>query len=151
MSRLKIAVQMDYPEVLDKRTDSTLAIIEEALKKNHDVFIYNVDELSLLSNKPFALCKKIKSIDIKKNNFLELSIPKKESLEKFNVILIRQDPPFNMKYLTATYLLEKISDRTIILNDPLSIRNSPEKILVTDFYDLMPPTLITPQYYMKMN
>ena len=58
-------------------------------------------------------------------------------------MLIRQDPPFNMKYITATYLLEKISSKTLVLSNPSSIRNSPEKLLVTDFYNLMPPTLVT--------
>ncbi len=61
----------------------------------------------------------------------------------FDVVLIRQDPPFNMKYITATYLLEKINSKTLVLNNPSSIRNSPEKLLVTDFYNLMPPTLVT--------
>ena len=75
--------------------------------------------------------------------FLELSNSKKKLLSSFNAVLVRQDPPYNMKYLTSTYILEKVSSKTIILNDPLSIRNSPEKLLVTNFYNLMPPTLIT--------
>ena len=87
-------------------------------------------------------CKKVKSIDINEKDFIKLS-EKKKKLNSFDVILIRQDPPFNMKYLTATYLLEKIKEKTLVLNDPSSIRNSPEKLLVTNFYDLMPPTLIS--------
>ena len=75
-------------------------------------------------------------------NYVSLSEEKKK-FGDFDVVLIRQDPPFNMKYITATYLLEKISSKTLVLNNPSSIRNSPEKLLVTNFYNLMPPTLVT--------
>ena len=143
MTSIKVAVQMDEPEILDKNADSTLAIIEEALKKNFKVYTYTVDDLSLRDNKPIAMCREVISLNIKKENFLQLSKAKEIFLSSFTVILIRQDPPYNMKYLTATYILEKVAQKTKILNDPLSIRNSPEKILVTYFYDLMPPTLIT--------
>jgi len=143
MINIKVAIQMDEPEVLDKHADSTLAIIEEALKRNFKVYTYTVDDLSLKDNKPIAICRKVNLLDLKKENFLQLSKAKEVYLSSFTVILVRQDPPYNMKYLTATYILEKISGKTKVLNDPLSIRNSPEKILVTDFYDLMPPTLIT--------
>ena len=143
MNKIKIAVQMDEPEALDKEADSTLAIIEEALKRNFEVNIYTVDELSLDDNIPVAFCREVVNLDIKNEKFLELSNSKKKLLSSFNAVLIRQDPPYNMKYLTSTYILEKVSSKTIILNDPLSIRNSPEKLLVTNFYNLMPPTLIT--------
>ena len=143
MNSIKVAVQMDEPDILDKNADSTLAIIEEALKKNFKVYTYTVDDLSLRDNKPIAMCREVRSLNIKKENFLQLSKAKEIFLSSFTVILVRQDPPYNMKYLTATYILEKVAQKTKILNDPLSIRNSPEKILVTYFYDLMPPTLIT--------
>ena len=120
MSNLKIAVQMDPHELLDKHADSTFALIEAAIKKSYKVHIY-----------------------INKIDFLKLSEKKTKTLQSFDVILIRQDPPFNMKYLTATYLLEKVQGKTIVLNNPSSIRNSPEKLLVTNFYDLMPPTIIS--------
>ena len=134
---------MDSPEVLDKDSDSTLALIEEAIKKLHEVCIYTVDDLTLDNNKLKVLCKEIKTIDIKKDNFMKLSKIKKKNLDSFDIVLIRQDPPFNMKYLTATYLLEKIKGKTLVLNDPSSVRNSPEKLLVTNFYELMPPTLVS--------
>ena len=142
MNKIKIAVQMDEPEALDKEADSTLAIIEEALKRNFKVYIYTVDELSLNDNVPVAFCREIMNLDLKNEKFLELSNYKKKLLSSFNAVLVRQDP-YNMKYLTSTYILEKVSSKTIILNNPLSIRNSPEKLLVTNFYNLMPPTLIT--------
>ncbi|MEC8100256.1 MAG: glutathione synthase [Pseudomonadota bacterium] len=143
MSNLKIAVQMDNPWILDKESDSTFAIIEEALKRDYDIYIYTVDDLSLKENVPVVVCKKIKKLNIKEKKFLQLSNETQKNLSSFNLVLVRQDPPYNMKYLTATYLLEKVSKKTKVLNDPSSIRNSPEKILVTNFYDLMPPTLIT--------
>ena len=143
MSKVKIAVQMDPPELLDKDSDSTLALIEEAIKKLHEVYIYTVDDLTLDDNRPKVLCKEVKNIDIKKNNFMKLSKIKKKNLDSFDIVLIRQDPPFNMKYLTATYFLEKIKEKTLVLNDPSSVRNSPEKLLVTNFYELMPPTLVS--------
>ena len=143
MNNIKVAVQIDEPKLLDKNADSTIALIEEALFRRYKVFIYTVDQLSLKDNNPVAICREVLKLDIKQERFLELSREKEKTLSIFDIILVRQDPPFNMKYLTATYLLEKISKNTIVLNDPLSIRNSPEKLLVTNFYKLMPPTLIT--------
>ena len=143
MSNLKVAVQMDSPEMLDKQADSTLALIEEALKKKYKVHIYTVADLTLENNNPIVCCREVKGIDINKKNFITLSEEKRKKLNSFDVVLIRQDPPYNMKYLTATYILEKIKEKTLVLNNPNSIRNSPEKLLVTSFYDLMPPTLIS--------
>ena len=117
---------MDSPEILDKMGDSTLALIEEALKKLYKVHIYTVDDLTLENNNPVVFCREVKSLDIKRKDFLILSEKKRKNLNSFNVVLIRQDPPFNMKYLTATYLLEKIKDKTLVLNNPISIRNAPE-------------------------
>ena len=143
MSNLKIAVQMDPHELLDKHADSTFALIEAAIKKSYKVHIYTVDDLTLENNDLKVFCKEVKDIDINKIDFIKLSEKKRKTLKSFDVILIRQDPPFNMKYLTATYLLEKVQGKTIVLNNPSSIRNSPEKLLVTNFYDLMPPTIIS--------
>ena len=143
MSNLKIAVQMDPHELLDKNADSTFALIEAAIEKSYKVYIYTVDDLTLENNDLKAFCKEVKDIDINKIDFIKLSEKKRKTLKSFDVILIRQDPPFNMKYLTATYLLEKVPGKTIVLNNPSSIRNSPEKLLVTNFYDLMPPTIIS--------
>ena len=143
MSKLKIAVQMDPPELLDKKADSTLALMEEAIKRFYKVSIYQVEDLTLENNTPKVFCKQVKNIDITKKNYISLSEESKKSLSSFDVVLIRQDPPFNMKYITATYLLEKIKGKTLVLNNPSSIRNSPEKLLVTNFYDLMPPTLVS--------
>lgn len=143
---LKIAVQMDSLDKINKNTDSTLALIEEACKRNYTVFIYTVDNLSLLKNKPVAIGKKVLKVNIKNENFLSLTKSVTKDLEKFDVILIRQDPPYDMQYITATYILEKISSSCLILNNPASIRNCPEKIFVMEFYHLMPPTIISREY-----
>jgi len=143
---LKIAVQMDSLDKINKNTDSTLALIEEACKRNYMVFIYTVDNLSLVKNKPVAIGKKVLEVNIKNENFLSLTKNTTENLKSFDVILIRQDPPYDMQYITATYILEKISASCLILNNPASIRNCPEKIFVMDFYHLMPPTIISREY-----
>ena len=96
MSKLKIAVQMDPPEHLDKKADSTLALMEEALKRLYKVSIYNVEDLTLENNTPKVFCKQVKDIDITKTNYISLSEESKKSLSSFDVVLIRQDPPFNI-------------------------------------------------------
>ena len=141
--KYRVAVQMDDPYQLDKKSDSTFAIIEEAMKRNFEVFIYTVNNLSLIDNKPKATGNNILKIDIKKEKYITLDRKRNILLEKFDFILVRQDPPFNMNYITATHLLEKIKSVTKILNNPASIRNCPEKLFVMDFYHLMPPTTIT--------
>ena len=140
---LKVAVQMDEPHDLDKKTDSTLALIEEALKRNFIVFIYTVSNLYLSENMLLASAKRILKVDIRRKNFIELDKEVNIELKKFDFVLVRQDPPFNMNYITATHLLEKVKSITKILNDPNSIRNCPEKLFVMNFYNLMPPTSIT--------
>ena len=140
---LKIAVQMDNPQYLDKEGDSTLALIEEALKKKFSVYIYLVNDLSLIGNKPVANMKKVKSLNIKSENFIKLENPKLLSLNDFSTILVRQDPPFNMDYITSTHILDKVDKKVKIINNPSAIRNSPEKLFVTNFYHMMPPTIIT--------
>ncbi|MDA9654854.1 glutathione synthase [Pelagibacteraceae bacterium] len=145
-TKLKIAVQMDSLDKINKKTDSTLALIEEAHKRNYIVFVYTVDNLSLVKNKPVACGKEVLEVNIKNEKFLSLKNSTLENLENFDVILIRQDPPFDMQYITATYILDKISSSCLILNNPASIRNCPEKIFVMDFYHLMPPTIISREY-----
>ena len=134
----KIAIQMDCPHELDKKTDSTFALIEEALKRDYKVFIYTVDKLSLIDNIPFATGKNVMSIDVKKEKYINLTKEVKVELKSYDFILIRQDPPFDMNYITATHILEKIGNSSKIINHPVSIRNCPEKLFVTNFFHLMP-------------
>ena len=140
---LKIAIQMDKLQYINKETDSTLALIEEAFKRKFIIYIYTVDNLSLIENVLVAKAQKILNVSAKKINFLDLGKFTDISLKNFDVVLIRQDPPFNMQYITATYLLEKLPSSCKVLNNPTSIRNCPEKIFVTNFSHLMPPTIIT--------
>ena len=143
--KIKVAVQMDKLNKINKDTDSTLALIQEAIKRKFSVFIYNVDDLYFESNELKAVANKVLSVNIKKKNFLTLDKTHVINLKSFEFVLIRQDPPFNMEYITATYLLEKLPKSCIVLNKPNSIRDCPEKLFVMDFFDLMPPTLICKQ------
>ncbi len=140
---IKVAVQIDKLKKINKETDSTLALIQEAIKRKFSVFIYNVDNLYFDKNELKAIAKKVLSINTKKEKFLKLDSSRTINLKSFDFVLIRQDPPFNMEYITATYLLERLPKSCIVLNRPNSIRDCPEKLFVMDFFDLMPPTLIS--------
>ena len=143
--KIKVAVQMDALNKINKDTDSTLALIQEAIKRRFSVFIYNVENLYLENNELKAIANKVLSIDIKKEKFLTLDSAHKIKLKSFEFVLVRQDPPFNMEYITATYLLERLPKSCMVLNKPKSIRDCPEKLFVMDFFKLMPPTLISKQ------
>ena len=142
---IKVAVQMDKLNKINKDTDSTLALIKEAIKRKFSVFIYNVDNLYLENNKLKAIANKVLSINVQKEKFLTLDVAHVINLKSFDFVLIRQDPPFNMQYITATYLLERLPKSCIVLNKPNAIRDCPEKLFVMDFFNLMPPTLISKQ------
>ena len=143
--KVKVAVQMDKLNKINKYTDSTLALIQEAIKRKFSVFIYNVDNLYLENNELKAIANKVLSINIQKEKFLTTDTAHVINLKSFQFVLIRQDPPFNMEYITATYLLEKLPKSCMVLNKPDSIRDCPEKLFVMDFFNLMPPTLISKQ------
>ena len=143
--KIKVAVQMDKLDKINKDTDSTLVLIQEAIKRKFSVYIYSVDNLYLENNELKAISNQVLSINIKKEKFLTLDKPKIINLNSFEFILIRQDPPFNMEYITATYLLERLPKTCMVLNKPNSIRDCPEKLFVMDFFNLMPPTLISRQ------
>ena len=143
--KVKVAVQMDKLNKINKYTDSTLALIQEAIKRKFSVFIYNVDNLYLENNELKAIANKVLSINIQKEKFLTTDTAHVINLKSFQFVLIRQDPPFNMEYITATYLLERLPKSCIVLNKPNSIRDCPEKLFVMDFFNLMPPTLISKQ------
>jgi glutathione synthase len=141
--QIYVAIQMDSLNKINKKTDSTLALIEEAIKRKYIVFIYTVESLYLENNKLKASANKVLGVNINKEQYLHLDKSKIINLANFDFVLIRQDPPFDMQYITATYLLEKLPKSCLVLNRPSSIRNCPEKLFVLDFYNLMPPTLIS--------
>ncbi|XSG83167.1 MAG: glutathione synthase [Methyloligella sp. ZOD6] len=139
---LKTAFQMDPIEGIDIKGDSSFALLLEAQKRGHEIFYYTPGNLSLRDGCIVARGETLRVEDTPGAHY-ELSDPRVENLGNLDVVLLRQDPPFDMAYLTTTHLLERIQGETLVVNDPAWIRNSPEKIFVLDYLDLMPPTLIT--------
>jgi glutathione synthase len=139
---LNIAVQMDPIDRINIAGDSTFALLLEAQKRGHRLSYYTPDKLALVGATPFASVHSLKVQDVKGDHFT-LGDAKRTALTVFDVILLRQDPPFDLAYITTTHMLERVHPQTLVVNDPAAVRNAPEKILVTEFPDLMPPTLIT--------
>lgn len=139
---LRVATQMDPIERIDIRGDSTFAILLEAQRRGHELFYYTPQNLALHGAKLLARGASLK-VEDKAGDHYALSNPRVEDLSTQNVVLLRQDPPFDMAYITTTHLLERIHPRTLVVNDPAHVRNAPEKLFVLDFLDLMPPTLVT--------
>ena len=142
MIKLQIAIQMDPLNKLHHESDSSLILAKEAQNRGHKIFIYEPKDLTLKDNQLFANVSSLKIIKKKKYVFKK---GKKHiiNLSSINVLLIRQDPPFNINYITTTYLLEHLNSKTLIINNPKSIRDAPEKLHVTYFKNLTPPTLIS--------
>lgn len=141
---LKIAVQMDAVENLNPEGDTTLALLEEAQKRGHTIYYYTPDMMFLHDGQVSASVCKL-HLDFSKTPFYTTGKCREVNLSTVDVVLMRQDPPFNMNYLTYTYFLDCITDTTLVVNPPSSVRDCPEKLLVTQFKDLTPPTLITRQ------
>ncbi len=139
---LKIAVQMDPIQRINIKGDSTFALLLEAQKRGHKLSYYTPDRLTLLNGRVFATVETLSVRDQAGDHFT-LTSPRRAELAEFDVVLLRQDPPFDMAYISSTHLLERIHPRTLVVNDPGSVRNAPEKMFVTEFPDLMPPTLLT--------
>jgi glutathione synthase len=139
---LRIAVQMDPIETINITGDSTFALMLEAEARGHEMAVYGPDALSLKDNHLTARVKPVRVRD-EKGNHATLGEATRVDLGDFDVVLMRQDPPFDMNYTTATHLLDRIHPKTLVVNDPTSVRNAPEKILVNEFPDLMPPTLVS--------
>jgi glutathione synthase len=140
--RLNVAVQMDPIERINIRGDSTFALLLEAQRRGHALVYYTPDRLAQRDGELFATVRPLEVRDIEGNHF-SLKPPRRAELTEFDVILLRQDPPFDLAYITTTHLLERIHPRTLVVNDPAQVRNAPEKVFVTEFPDLMPPTLLT--------
>jgi glutathione synthase len=139
---LNVAVQMDPIERINIRGDSTFAMLLEAERRGHALAYYTPDHLAMRGIQVFATVRSLKVRDIEGSHFT-LGEPERVELSQFDVVLMRQDPPFDLAYITATHLLERIHPRTLVVNDPAQVRNAPEKMFVTEFPDLMPPTLLT--------
>jgi glutathione synthase len=139
---VNVGVQMDHVSGITIAGDSTFAMSLEAQARGYRLFHYTPDKLSLRDGKVYATAQQMMLRDVKGDHFT-LDEPERIDLSEMDVILLRQDPPFDMAYITSTHLLERLHPKTLVVNDPAWVRNSPEKIFVTEFPDLMPKTLIT--------
>jgi glutathione synthase len=140
--RLNVAVQMDPIERINVRGDSTFALLVEAQRRAHSLSYYTPDRLALRDGKVSASVQPITVRDVAGDHFT-LDESRLVDLATFDVVLLRQDPPFDLAYISTTHMLDRLHPQTLVVNDPSHVRNAPEKIFVTEFPDLMPPTLIT--------
>ena len=139
---LNVAVQMDPIERINVRGDSTFALLLEAQRRGHLLSYYTPDRLMLRDGAVSAAVQPLNVRDTAGDHFT-LGEPRHTDLSSFDVVLLRQDPPFDLAYISTTHMLDRIHPQTLVVNDPSHVRNAPEKIFVTEFPDLMAPTLIT--------
>ncbi|HLQ89813.1 MAG TPA: glutathione synthase [Xanthobacteraceae bacterium] len=139
---LKVAVQMDPIERINIRGDSTFALLLEAQARGHTLGYFTPDRLAMTGGNVFAEVQPLTVRDLV-GDHVTLGEGRRTELAAFDVVLLRQDPPFDLAYVTTTHLLERVHPQTLVVNDPVQVRNAPEKMFVMSFPDLMPPTLIT--------
>ena len=140
--RKNIAIQGDSLNSLNRTTDTTLLLALEAQKRGYKIYYYETKNLTFSNGKIYSLCKEVVFFE-KKKKFYSIKNLKIIDLSKVDFILMRQNPPFNMDYITATFLLGKISNKTHVINDPVAVRNMPEKLHSMEFLKLMPATIFT--------
>ena len=139
---LKVAVQMDPIQSINIDGDSTFVLMLEAQSRGHQLWHYHVKDLTLASGKVLARMQPV-TVRREKGNHYSLGEMAEHDLSTMDVVLMRQDPPFDMAYITATHILEHVHPKTLVVNDPASVRNAPEKLFVMQFPELMPDTIIT--------
>lgn len=139
---LKVAFQMDHISTVKIAGDSTFAIMLEAQARGHELYHYTVDGMAMLDGVVTANLEPVAVRDVEGDHFT-LGGAERLDLSDLDVVHMRQDPPFDLAYISATHMLERIHPGTLVVNDPMEVRNAPEKLFVVDFADLMPPTLIT--------
>lgn len=139
---LVVAIQMDAMDAIDIAGDSTFVLALEGQTRGHALYHYLPSDLSLQQSRVVARARPL-IVRPDANDYFELGAAQLLDLSEMDVVLMRQDPPFDMAYITATHLLEHIHPETLVVNDPVHVRNSPEKLLVTHFENVLPPTLIT--------
>ena len=140
--RRSVVVQMDPIERINIRGDSTFALMLEAQRRGFELAYYTPDALAMAEGRVFARVRPVTVRDREGDHFT-LGEARRVELTTFDVVLMRQDPPFDLAYVATTHLLERVQGATLVVNDPAHVRNAPEKLFVTEFADLMPPTLIT--------
>ena len=139
---LQVAIQMDPVEGINIDTDTTFFLMLEAQTRGHVLWVYTPDKLSLEDGRVLARGRPL-NLRAVKGDHHSVGDYEVRDMSEFDVVLMRQDPPFDMAYITATYFLEKIHPATLVVNNPFEVRNAPEKLFVTGFPGLQPPTLIT--------
>ena len=148
---LRVAVQMDPMETINIDADSTFVLMLEAQARGHRLWHYEVRHMTLREGRPLEtgtredrLLARARPVEVRRvhGNHFTFGPEETVNLGRMDVVLMRQDPPFDMAYITATHMLEHVQPHTLVVNDPASVRNAPEKLLVTHFPDLMPPTMI---------
>ncbi|HXL69695.1 MAG TPA: glutathione synthase, partial [Rhizomicrobium sp.] len=139
---LTVAIQMDPIEKIDIGGDSTFALALEAQSRGHVLLYYGPRDLTFGEGKVTARVRPLEVRAVKGDHFA-LGEAFVQNLAAVDVVLMRQDPPFDMAYISATHILERIHPKTLVVNDPKEVRNAPEKLFVTEFQDFIPPTLIT--------
>ena len=142
MTQLRVAIQMDAIASIDITGDTSFRLGLEAQRRGHLVHVYTPENLSWDEGLVTANVQQVSLQDVA-GNHVTISPSKKTPLKDFDVILMRQDPPFDLAYVTTTHLLEHLPKTTQVINDPKEVRNAPEKLLITNFIELMPPTLIS--------
>jgi glutathione synthase len=140
---LNVAVQMDPLESINIAGDSTFALMLSAQARGHRLFHYTAEDLNYADGHVWTAAHPVTVQRIEGDHFRFGEPVRLDLGDEADVVLMRQDPPFDLGYITATHLLERISDRTLVVNDPASVRNAPEKVWVLDFARFMPPTLVT--------
>lgn len=138
---LSVAIQMDPIQTIDVHADSTFHLAVEAQGRGHALFHYHVEDLVWRDGRVTAAGRDLK-VRREQGDHFALSERRTVDLGAMDVVLLRQDPPFDMSYVTGTHLLERIHPATLVVNDPFWVRNCPEKLLILEFADLIPPTMI---------
>lgn len=141
---LRVAVQMDPIETVNIDGDSSFALMMSAQERGYEVFEYHVESLTLDAyDRLYAECHPVKLQRVKGDHVTKGAAQRLDLGKDIDVVLMRQDPPFHMGYITATHMLERVKDETLVVNDPVSVRNAPEKVMVLNYRRFMPPTLVT--------
>lgn len=139
---LKVAVQMDPLEAVNIEGDTTFLMLLNAQERGHQLFVYTPDRLAMEDGRVTARGRSV-TVRAVKGDHASFGPWETRDLAEFDVILLRQDPPFDMTYITSTHFLDKVHPKTLVVNNPTEVRNAPEKLFVTDFPGVQPPTLIT--------